>query len=73
MSGNTYSYVTLATTFQNWMNKTNNLVAELNNKVVKFDTSNSGKKLIVSANVVANGATFTSSANANLVGLAWCC
>jgi len=68
MSGNTYSYVTLATTFQNWMNKTNNLVAELNNKVVKFDTSNSGKKLIVSANVVANGATFTSSANANFTG-----
>jgi hypothetical protein len=50
------------------MNKTNNLVAELNNKVVKFDTSNSGKKLIVSANVVANGATFTSSANANFTG-----
>ena len=68
MSGNTYSYVTLATTFQNWMNKTNNLVAELNNKVVKFDTSNLGKKLIVSANVVANGATFTSSANANFTG-----
>ena len=63
MSGNTYSFITLSSTFLTWMQRTNNVVSELNNKVVKFDTSNSGKKLIVSANVTANGRSFISNAN----------
>lgn len=75
MAGNTYNFVLTSDTFATWLARTNNLVSELNNKVIKFDVSNSGKKFILSANLIANGATssfkanstFTSS-NTNVLG-----
>jgi hypothetical protein len=68
MSGNTYAYIALGNNFTTLIQRVNNVVSELNTKTVKFDVNNDGKRLIISANVAANGTTFTSTGNTTLSG-----